>query len=189
MDEIRGDTPSDSVLAAGVLRGGDEGAFRTLYRRHTPALHQFLLRILGGAQGEAEDVVQETWIQAVSSLPRFRWEASFRTWLFGIGLNRARKLLRKQGRTATEGLDGVEPALPAPDGAGRIDLEQAIRALPGGYRAVLVLHDIEGFTHEEIGRSLEITPGTSRSQLHFARRTLRKLLGQGAQSHEQRQRF
>lgn len=190
MSEIRDNEPTDAELAQQVLRGGDEAAFRALYRRHTPALYQFVLRFLGGAEVDAEDVVQETWIRVVSGLARFRWESSFRTWLIGIGLNHARKHLRRGSRVEQEGLDGVESELVAPvatDRAGRIDLEQAIRLLPDGYRAVLVLHDVEGFTHDEIGRSLEITPGTSRSQLHFARRTLRKLLDpRGEQSHESR---
>lgn len=189
MSEIRSNEPSDAELAQQILLKGDEAAFRALYRRHTPALYQFVLRFLGGAEVDAEDVVQETWIRVVSGLARFRWESSFRTWLIGIGLNRSRKHLRRGSRAEQENLDGVEAELApvAPDRAGRIDLEQAIRLLPDGYRAVLVLHDVEGFTHDEIGRNLDITPGTSRSQLHFARKTLRKLLDpRGEQSHESR---
>jgi RNA polymerase sigma-70 factor, ECF subfamily len=178
--------PSDAELAGQVLRQGDEVAFRTLYRRHTPALFQFVLRLLGGAQGDAEDVVQETWICAVSGLGRFRWDASLRTWLFGIGRNRARRHLRRGGGVTLEALDGVEPEAP-PAEVARIDLEQGIRLLPEGYRAVLVLHDIEGFTHEEIGQCLRITPGTSRSQLHFARRTLRRLIGKAGGHIDERQ--
>jgi len=188
MDEIRQDAPTDAELAQQILRVGDEAAFRALYRRHTPALYQFVLRILGGSEMDAEDVVQETWIRAVAGLARFRWESSFRTWLTGIGLNRSRKHLRRGSRAEHEALDAVEPEVAAPEGAERVDLEQAVRLLPNGYRAVLVLHDVEGFTHEEIGRSLGITPGTSRSQLHFARKTLRRLLEpRGGVSHESRQ--
>jgi RNA polymerase sigma-70 factor (ECF subfamily) len=187
MDEIRSNGPTDAQLAQRILRDGDEAAFRALYQSHTPALYQLILRFLGGSEVDAEDVVQETWIRAVAGLARFRWESSFRTWLIGIGLNRSRKHLRRKGRVELATLDGVEPEVAAPDGAGRIDLEQAICLLPDGYRAVLVLHDVEGFTHEEIGRSLDITPGTSRSQLHFARRTLRRLLGRReGESHESR---
>lgn len=187
MDEIRDVGPTDAELAQQLLREGDEEAFLTLYRRHTPTLYQFVLRLLGGSGMDAEDVVQETWIRAVSGLARFRWESSFRTWLVGIGLNRSRKHLRRGSRVEYEGLDAVEPEVAAPDRAVRLDLEQAIRLLPDGYRAVLVLHDVEGFTHDEIGRSLDITPGTSRSQLHFARRTLRRLLSpQGKERDERR---
>jgi RNA polymerase sigma-70 factor (ECF subfamily) len=187
MNEIRTDDPTDAELAQRVLHEEGETAFRALYRRHTGALYQFVLRLLGGSEVDAEDVVQETWIEAVAGLARFRWESSFRTWLIGIGLNRARKHLRRGSRVEQEDLERIEGELVAPDRAERIDLEQAIRLLPDGYRAVLVLHDVEGFTHDEIGRSLEITPGTSRSQLHFARKTVRRLLDpRGEQSHESR---
>ncbi len=187
MDEIRNDDPTDAELAQRILREGDEAAFRALYRRHTGALYQFVLRILGGSEMDAEDIVQETWIRAVAGLTRFRWESSFRTWLIGIGLNRVRKSLRRVRPAQQEDLERLEAELVAPDRAGRIDLEQAVRLLPDGYRAVLVLHDVEGFTHDEISRSLGITPGTSRSQLHFARRAVRRLLGaQGGQIHDAR---
>lgn len=187
MDEIRNDDTTDAELAQRILREGDEAAFRALYRRHTGALYQFALRILGRSEMDAEDVVQETWIRAVAGLARFRWESSFRTWLIGIGLNQVRKSLRRVRPGQQEDLERLEAELVAPDRAGRIDLEQAVRLLPDGYRAVLVLHDVEGFTHDEISRSLGITSGTSRSQLHFARRTVRRLLGpKGGQIHDAR---
>ena len=171
---------TDRALADRVLTG-DEAAFRALYRRHTPRLWPLVLRMLGGstARPEAEDVVQETWIRAVEALDRFRWEAAFSTWLTGIGLNCAREQLRKRKRrneTSTDGmldrLDGSRP----PDTEQRLDLEDAITALPDGYRTVLVLHDLEGYTHPEIADRLGIAVGTSRSQLHHARRTVRELL-------------
>lgn len=164
---------NDAELAGRVLREGSEPAFRALYGRHTPALYLFVLRLLGGVEREAEDVVQDTWIRAVEQLPGFRWEASFRTWLFGIGLNRSREVLRKNGRSGDAVSPEIEPRLPAPRLAEKIDLEEAIRQLPQGYREVLLLHDVEGWTHDEIARSLGITSGTSRSQLHFARRAVR----------------
>ncbi|HWK89939.1 MAG TPA: RNA polymerase sigma factor, partial [Longimicrobium sp.] len=154
-----------------------ERAFRELYARHTPRLFQFVLRIVGGSEHDAEDVVQETWIRATEALATFRWEAAFSTWLTGIGLNVARGLLRKRGRWQTVGEDEApEPWRPAPADGDGIDLERAVAALPTGYRTVLVLHDIEGFTHEEIGERLGIAPGTSKSQLSHARRALRQML-------------
>jgi len=167
----------DRSLADAVAGTGDERAFRELYRRHTPALYQLVLRMLGGVAADAEDVVQETWIRAVRQLSKFRWESSLRTWITAIGLNLARETLRKRARSRTQELDEhVElSARPVRD-AERIDLERAIAKLPNGYRAVLVLHDIEGFTHEEIGRQLQIAVGTSKSQLFDARRAVRSLL-------------
>jgi RNA polymerase sigma-70 factor (ECF subfamily) len=171
------DAESDAELARRVLRQGSEKDFRILYRRHTPALYQFVLRLLGGVERDAEDIVQDTWIRAVEGLPRFRWEASFRTWLLGIGLNRTRETLRRASRSREDGAqEEIEPAAPPPRIAERLDLEEAIRQLPAGYREVLLLHDVHGYTHEEIARDLEITAGTSRSQLHFARRALRRHL-------------
>jgi len=167
----------DRSLADAVAGTGDERAFRELYQRHTPALYQLVLRMLGGVAADAEDVVQETWIRAVRQLSKFRWESSLRTWITAIGLNLARETLRKRARSRTQELDEhVElSARPVRD-AERIDLERAIAKLPNGYRAVLVLHDIEGFTHEEIGRQLQIAVGTSKSQLFDARRAVRSLL-------------
>jgi RNA polymerase sigma factor (sigma-70 family) len=171
---------SDRALARAIAERGDEHAFRELYRRHTPRLYAFVLRVIGGDDADAEDVVQETWLRAVAGLSAFRWESQFGTWLTGIGFNRARDHLRRRG---------VRLEVPVHDGlaAGvarraspelRIDLERAIEALPPGYRAVLLLHDVEGFTHQEIGEQLGIAPGTSKSQLSGARRTLRALLGE-----------
>lgn len=166
---------SDQSLAEALLRSGDERAFRELYGRHTPRLFQLVLRVVGGSEHDAEDVVQETWIRATEKLADFRWEAAFATWLTGIGLNVARGLLRRNGRWTD--LEGVpEPWRPPPRDGERIDLERAIALLPAGYRAVLVLHDVEGYKHEEIGELLGIAPGTSKSQLFHARKSLRQAL-------------
>jgi RNA polymerase sigma-70 factor (ECF subfamily) len=133
------------------------------------------MRIVGGSEHDAEDVVQDTWIRATEKLADFRWEAAFSTWLTGIGLNVARQLLRKRGRWTD--LEGVpEPWRAPPHDGERIDLERAIALLPAGYRTVLVLHDVEGYRHDEIGEMLGIAPGTSKSQLFNARRSLRQLL-------------
>jgi RNA polymerase sigma-70 factor (ECF subfamily) len=167
----------DRSLADAVAGTGDERAFRELYRRHTPALYQLVLRMLGGATADAEDVVQETWIRAVRKIGTFRWESSLRTWITAIGLNLARETLRRRGRVKAEEFDehlGLSTR-PVKDSE-RIDLERAIARLPNGYRTVLVLHDIEGYTHEEISRQLQIAVGTSKSQLFDARRAVRSLL-------------
>lgn len=167
----------DRALAAALLEDGDEQAFRELYRRHTPRLYQLVLRLLGGAEAEAEDVVQESWIRAVESLRQFRWESQFPTWLTGIGLNLCRDRMRRSARRAE--LIAAEPAVRAATPARteeRIDLERALGQLPAGYREVLILHDVEGLTHNEIGSRLGIAEGTSKSQLFFARKAMRRLL-------------
>jgi RNA polymerase sigma-70 factor (ECF subfamily) len=182
MDTNQPDPSSDRELARLVSEYGDESAFRILYRRHTPAVYAFVLRILGGATHDAEDVVQDTWVRATKALDGFRWDASLRTWLIGIALNRAREALRSRSRSREVSSDALGPThalTPAPDadpGEG-LDLERAIRQLPDGYRTVFVLHDVHGFKHDEIGARLGITSGSSRSQLFHARRALRELLG------------
>lgn len=170
-------TADDRALAEALLSRGEERAFRELYRRHTPALYQVTLRLLGGAEADAQDVVQETWVRASLKLGGFRWESSLRTWLTGIAINRARELLRRRSRRPMVELDEIpEPGVPPPPHLDRLDLERAIATLPPGSRMVLVLHDIEGFTHEEIGHQLGITAGTSKSQLFAARRAMRSRL-------------
>jgi len=180
---------SDRELAERVVREGDETAFRTLYRRHTPAVHQLVLRLLGGEVAEAEDVVQETWMRAARGLDSFRWESAFRSWLNGIALNRIREVARRRSRSPWEveadweSLDaGAAGVGRGRDPGQRIDLERALALLPPGFRTVLVLHDLEGFTHQEIGRRLGITDGTSKSQLHGARKAMRRILSAGVET-------
>ena len=166
---------ADRELADALLLRGDEAAFRVLYQRHTPRLFQFVLRVVGGAEHDAEDVVQETWIRVTQKLGEFRWEAAFSTWVSGIGLNVARSLLRRGGRWEAWS-EAPEPWCPPAADGERIDLERALALLPTGYRVVLLLHDVEGYTHEEIAERLGVVPGTSKSQLSHARRALRQLL-------------
>lgn len=168
---------SDRSLAELVV-GGDELAFRQLYRRHSPRLYLLVLRLLGGAEADAEDVVQETWLKATERLTTFRWEASFGSWLSAIGLNVARETLRRRGKREEQWHDETDVAGPAPrERVDPLDLERAIRGLPPGYRTVLILHDVEGYRHEEIAERLGITSGTSKSQLFHARRAMRAALG------------
>lgn len=164
----------DRDLVADVLASGSEASFRALYRRHTPALYGLALRLLGGA-ADADDAVQEAWIRAAGRFAAFRWESSLRTWLSGILVNRCREIRRQRGQNEEVHRSGVMLT----DEALRVDLERAIASLPDGYRDVVVLHDVEGHTHEDIGRMLGIEAGTSKSQLSRGRRALRQLLGHG----------
>jgi RNA polymerase sigma-70 factor, ECF subfamily len=116
--------------------------------------------------------VQDTWLRATARLHEFRGEASLRTWLAGFTINCCRERWRRRD---PETPDPDAPARPEPL-ADRLDLERAIAALPDGHREVFVLHDLEGFTHEEIAARLGIVPGTSKSQLSRARASLRTLM-------------
>lgn len=176
------DQRRDQELARLVTEEGDEAAFRALYRRHNPRVHRFVLRLVGNDVQEADDILQETWLRAVRSLERFRWESAFSSWVSGIALNRVRELARKKKRSLVE-VDGDWELPVAPRDAGaRIDLERALELLPPGFRTVLILHDVEGFTHQEIGDRLGITDGTSKSQLHGARKAMRGLLNLGLET-------
>jgi RNA polymerase sigma-70 factor (ECF subfamily) len=170
----------DAALIEEFLRRGSEEAFRILYRRHTPAVLLLARRLLGPSRFSAEDVVQETWMRAARGLKGFRGDSSLRTWIAGIAIRRCREVVRGESRrpeTRLEG-EGMERVDSSAEGR-QLDLEREIRGLPEGCREIVVLHDIEGYTHEEIGDLLGIAPGTSKSQLFRARRTLRARLNPG----------
>ena len=166
--------PDDRELVAGFLREHKEKAFRELYRRHTPRIYLLVRRLLGGAESDVADVVQETWVRAAERLQAFEWRSEFSTWLIGIAINCSRELIRRRARRRESALLSLSPDQNCRNHELYLDLERAIVKLPDGYREVLVLHDIEGFTHQEISRRLGIDPGTSKSQLHHARRKVRE---------------
>jgi RNA polymerase sigma-70 factor, ECF subfamily len=168
-------------LVARVLRDRDERAFRELYRRHTPALYLLALRLLGSRASHAEDVVQDVWVRAVRNLHAFSWSSTLRTWLGGIVVNCCREMARSGAREER----AVMAWASAPSGEAAwtpetLALEDAIAGLPDGQREVLVLHDIYGYTHKELADVLGIAVGTSKSQLHDARRAVRAALSVGA---------
>lgn len=158
------------------LAGEGEPAFLELYDRHTPALFQFALRVVGGSTADAEDAVQEAWLRASRRLEEFRWDSTLRTWLMGFTLNCAREVLRRRQRRRRDGKAAAAGAASPPTTLAVVDLERALARLPEDFRIAVILHDVEGFTHAEIGRLLGIEEGTSRSRLHRARRALRPLL-------------
>ena len=173
--------PDERKLVSRFVQDGAEDAFRELYRRHTPRLYLLARRLLGRRHSEAEDVVQETWIRAAERLGEFEWRSSLSTWLGGIVVNCSRETIRRHARRNEAGEDAIEKTMAGgltASPAVALDLERALAQLPGGFREVLVLHDVEGFTHEEIGELLEIVPGASKSQLSRARKKVRTLLAE-----------
>lgn len=159
-------------------RAGDVRAFEMLYRRHAGRIHATCRRLAGNA-GDAEELTQKAFVQAWEHLPRFRGASRFGTWLHRIAVNVALSHLRRAVREAErmrpgdEGADGVAPDR---DPAAGLDLERAIGALPDGAREVFVLHEVEGYGHEEIAALTGIAVGTSKAQLHRARSLLREAL-------------
>lgn len=172
-------TDDDRRLVEAVVQRGDERAFTALYERHTPALYRLALRLTGGSAADAEDVTHDAWVRAVARLARFEWRAALRTWLSAFVIRCAHEHDRAAKHTTAQSVDELAPG--ADDAAlrgsyARLDLEQAIAGLANGFRQVFVLHDVQGYTHEEIAELLGIEPGTSKSQLSRARRALRRAL-------------
>src|SRR3954468_3823877 len=164
---------TDEALVRKFLHHRDDPSFRELYRRHTPVLYPLALRLCD-SEADAHDAIQETWIQACGALAAFEWRSTLKTWLTGILIRCVRTQCRKRWRRQEEELpddwaDKIASSSITPD------LDQTIAQLPEGYRQVLTLHDVEGYTHEEIGALLDISVGTSKSQLHHARRAVRKV--------------
>jgi RNA polymerase sigma-70 factor (ECF subfamily) len=157
---------------------GDARAIRTLYDRYAPRVYAIVRRIAAD-DDLAQDYAQEAWIRAIRALPTFRGDARFSTWLHRIAVNAALQALRRSDtRTRREG-PAPEQLPVAPrhtDTLLRKRLESALDRLPEGMRQVLILHDVEGYTHEEIGDVLGVTSGTSKSQLFKARAKMREML-------------
>lgn len=167
---------NDTVTRA---QQGDHSAFRELYESHVGRVHALCLR-LAGTREEAEEHTQDVFVRAWERLASFRGESAFSTWLHRLTVNEVLQARRTAGRRAarvtlvddTMSLErATMPATPSPD------LSQAIASLPEGARTIFVLHDVEGYQHEEIGRMLGIADGTSKAQLFRARRLLRERLG------------
>ncbi|RMG46628.1 MAG: RNA polymerase sigma factor [Acidobacteria bacterium] len=163
---------------------GDIEAFEQLYERHRRRVYTLCLRMLGNT-ADAEDLTQEVFIQVFRKLGTFRGASAFTTWLHRLTVNQVLMHLRKryvrQEEVTEDGdlknlSDPGAPRSLAVSLIDRITLEQAIAQLPPGYRAVLILHDVEGYEHEKIAEILGCSAGTSKSQLHKARKKLRHLL-------------
>jgi RNA polymerase sigma-70 factor, ECF subfamily len=159
---------------------GDETALRSLWSRHAPHIDMVVRRLVGFDPDLAEDIAQEVWIQIFRALPSYRGDSQFSTWAHRIAVNRTLNALRRTKRMAA-----IEIAVEEDTASVEMDTERSFIAasidsatakLSPGARAVFVLHDVEGYTHEEIAQELGITSGGSKSQLFKARAKLRKLL-------------
>jgi RNA polymerase sigma-70 factor (ECF subfamily) len=177
---VTADAATDG-LAALVTRAreGEVAAFEALYRAHVGRVHGLCRRLVGDWH-LAEELTQEVFVRAWRRLPSFRGESAFATWLHRIAVNRVIEERRARSRRQDkedeldEALD--RPATPAAPPERRLDLERAITTLPIGARTVFVLHDVEGWEHGEIAAATGIATGTSKAQLHRARRLLQGVL-------------
>ena len=176
----------DETLAR--AQAGDHQAFAQLYSLHKRRIYSLCLRMVGNL-AEAEDLTQEAFLQLHRRIATFRGDSAFSTWLHRLTINVVLMHLRKKGLAVVSLDEAMEPApeeragrsFGAPDLtlAGAIDrmaLERAIDGLPAGYRLIFVLHDIEGYEHNEIASMLDCSIGNSKSQLHKARLKLRDAL-------------
>jgi RNA polymerase sigma-70 factor (ECF subfamily) len=180
---------SDQLLVRRAI-DGDERAMRMLWTRHAPHVDAVVRRLVGDPD-TAADVAQDVWIQIFRALPTWRGDSQFGTWVHRVAVNRtlnALRGLRRTGKIETsldeatddQPVGAVAAALAVdPDGERALlatSIEEAARQLSPGARQVFMLHDVEGYTHEEIAESLGITAGGSKSQLFKARAKLRRLL-------------
>ena len=166
----------------------DKAAFEILYRRTVDKVYGLCLRMTGSA-AEADDCVQEAFIQAWTKLDKFRGDASFGTWMHRVAVNAVLGRMRKSKREHDR-IQAVGEIAPAPesigDSSGLNDLEEAVNQLPSGARHVFVLHAVYGYSHEEAGEMLGIAAGTSKAQLHRAKRLLQQQLEPSEMAGQQR---
>jgi RNA polymerase sigma-70 factor (ECF subfamily) len=168
----------DSHLIA-ACRRGEARAMEMLYHQYKRRVFGMAHRIVGGS--DAEEVAQEVFVRVFRGLAAFRGDSALSTWIYRLTVNAALSHLARRGRRQEVGDEGLTE-LPAPpvterDSALAARIEGALSQLPPGYRAILVLHDVEGLSHEESAAILECRIGTCKSQLHKARARMRDLLG------------
>lgn len=178
---LRADVVDPLAALARRAAAGDVAAFENLYRAEHRRIHAAIWRLVGGVDARAEELTQDAFVRAWKALPQFRFEAPVGAWLHRLAVNTALMDLRaRRDAEALEVDDSLLELQAAPRHAQdhQIDLQAAILKLPARARAVLVLHDIEGLTHEEIGEALSIAPGSCKAHLHRARQHLRRALGE-----------
>lgn len=194
--KVQGQRTKETILFAGLTesqviekaKAGDVACFEALYARHKRRVFSLCLRMTGN-HAQAEDFTQEAFLQLYRKIASFRGESAFSTWLHRLSVNIVLMHFRKKGLPEVSLEESLEPQhegdAPKEIGArdqvlhaaiDRITLEQAIAELPPGYRIIFVLHDVEGYEHNEIAEVLGCSIGNSKSQLHKARMKLRTLL-------------
>ncbi len=159
-------------------RRGEMEAFEALYKRHSAPIFGLTLRMLQN-RADAEDMLQEIFLQAYDRLPSFEGRSAFGTWLYRLSVNRCLDHLRSRGakeQTRTEPISPDFPAHVSATGMRGLELERAIGDLPPASRAAFLLHHVEGFDHKEVGELLGIAVGTSKSLVHRARTRLKEAL-------------
>jgi RNA polymerase sigma-70 factor (ECF subfamily) len=183
-----GGVESAEATILAQAQAGDHAAFAQLYSVHKRRVYSLCLRMLGNV-AEAEDLTQESFLQLHRKIATFRGDSAFSTWLHRLTINVVLMHLRRKGLnliSLDEALDpspdhGPTRSFGAPDlrltgSIDRMTLEKAVESLPAGYRLIFVLHDIEGYEHNEIATLLDCSIGNSKSQLHKARMKLREAL-------------
>jgi RNA polymerase sigma-70 factor (ECF subfamily) len=172
-----------------LAQQGDASAFEHIYRLHSRRVYALCLRMVGNP-AEAEDLTQDAFLQLFRKIGTFRGESAFSTWLHRLSVNVVLMKLRKKALPVTSLEESTDPEdeangprreIGGPDllltgSIDRVHLERAIEQLPPGYRQVFVLHDVQGYEHNEIAGLMDCSIGNSKSQLHKARMRLRELL-------------
>jgi RNA polymerase sigma-70 factor, ECF subfamily len=174
----------DKAAALECIRraqSGDVDAFEQLYREHSPRIYALCLRLKAGDKTDATELLQDVFVKAWRRLDTFRGDCAFASWLHRLAVNTMLESARSDGRRAARVLPMEDTSRLA--GAARssgielkMDMESAIASLPKGARLAFVLHDVEGYQHQEIAEQLGVTVGTVKAQLHRARRLLRDRL-------------
>ncbi|MCA9680138.1 MAG: sigma-70 family RNA polymerase sigma factor [Kofleriaceae bacterium] len=170
--------PEDAVLIA-ACRRGEQRAMEALYHQYKRRVFGLVHRIVGPA--DVEEVAQDVFVRVFRGLPSFRGESALGTWIYRLAVNAALSHVSRRSRRSEVGDDELE-RVAAPEEVRRdprlsARVEDAMARLPAGYRAILVLHDVEGLSHEECAAIMDCRVGTSKSQLHKARAKMRDLLG------------
>jgi RNA polymerase sigma-70 factor (ECF subfamily) len=168
----------DSIRRA---QAGDVDAFQLLYKEHAGRIYALCLRLKAGDTTDATELMQDVFIKAWRRLATFRGDSAFSSWLHRLTVNTMLENARSDGRRTARvlAMDDTSRLVGAARSSGielKMDMEDAIASLPKGARLAFVLHDVEGYQHQEIADQLSVSVGTVKAQLHRARRLLRERL-------------